>query len=49
MTESDIALAAAAKAVVIGFNVRANAQAKQLADVRRRNPLLPTSSLRSRG
>jgi len=32
ITESDIALAAAAKAVVIGFNVRANAQAKQAAD-----------------
>ena len=32
ITESDIALAAAAKAVVIGFNVRANAQAKQVAD-----------------
>ncbi len=32
ITESDIALAAAAKAVVIGFNVRANAQAKQSAD-----------------
>ncbi len=31
-TESDIALAAAAKAVVIGFNVRANTQAKQAAD-----------------
>ncbi|MFA5957535.1 translation initiation factor IF-2 [Hyphomicrobium sp.] len=33
ITESDIALAAAAKAVVIGFNVRANAQAKQAAEV----------------
>jgi len=32
ITESDIALAAAAKAVVIGFNVRANVQAKQAAD-----------------
>jgi translation initiation factor IF-2 len=32
ITESDIALAAASKAVVIGFNVRANAQAKQAAD-----------------
>jgi translation initiation factor IF-2 len=32
ITESDIALAAAAKAVVIGFNVRANAQAKQAAE-----------------
>jgi translation initiation factor IF-2 len=32
ITESDIALAAAAKAVVIGFNVRANAQAKQVAE-----------------
>ncbi|HEY8194690.1 MAG TPA: translation initiation factor IF-2 [Hyphomicrobium sp.] len=32
ITESDIALAAAAKAVVIGFNVRANVQAKQSAD-----------------
>lgn len=32
ITESDIALAAAAKAVVIGFNVRANTQAKQAAD-----------------
>jgi translation initiation factor IF-2 len=32
ITESDIALASASKAVVIGFNVRANAQAKQAAD-----------------
>ena len=32
VTESDIALANASKAVVIGFNVRANAQAKMLAD-----------------
>jgi translation initiation factor IF-2 len=32
ITESDIALAAASRAVVIGFNVRANAQAKQAAD-----------------
>jgi translation initiation factor IF-2 len=32
ITESDIALANASKAVVVGFNVRANAQAKALAD-----------------
>ena len=32
VTESDVALANASKAVVIGFNVRANAQAKMLAD-----------------
>ncbi|MGE0626620.1 MAG: translation initiation factor IF-2 [Hyphomicrobiaceae bacterium] len=32
ITESDVALANASKAIVIGFNVRANAQAKQLAD-----------------
>ncbi|MBX9864575.1 MAG: translation initiation factor IF-2, partial [Hyphomicrobium sp.] len=32
ITESDIALAGASKAVVVGFNVRANAQAKQAAD-----------------
>jgi translation initiation factor IF-2 len=32
ITESDIALATAAKAVVIGFNVRANVQAKSAAD-----------------
>ncbi|MEZ5898410.1 MAG: translation initiation factor IF-2 [Hyphomicrobiaceae bacterium] len=32
ITESDIALAAASKAVVIGFNVRANEQAKRAAD-----------------
>ena len=32
ITESDIALANASKAIVIGFNVRANVQAKQLAD-----------------
>src|SRR5262245_16632695 len=32
VTESDIALANASKAVVIGFNVRANTQAKLLAD-----------------
>ncbi len=33
ITESDIALASASKAVVIGFNVRANEQAKRSADV----------------
>ncbi|MBA2126385.1 translation initiation factor IF-2 [Hyphomicrobium methylovorum] len=32
ITESDIALAAAAKAIVVGFNVRANVQAKQAAE-----------------
>jgi translation initiation factor IF-2 len=32
ITESDVALANASKAIVIGFNTRANAQAKQLAD-----------------
>jgi len=32
ITESDVALAGASKAVVIGFNVRANTQAKQAAD-----------------
>jgi translation initiation factor IF-2 len=32
ITESDVALAITAKAVVVGFNVRANAQAKALAD-----------------
>lgn len=32
ITESDVALANASKAVIIGFNVRANAQAKQAAD-----------------
>jgi len=32
ITESDIALAAASKAVVVGFNVRANVQAKQAAE-----------------
>ncbi len=32
ITESDVALAGASKAVVVGFNVRANAQAKQAAD-----------------
>jgi translation initiation factor IF-2 len=32
ITESDIALANASKAIVIGFNVRANSQAKQAAD-----------------
>ena len=32
ITESDIALANAAKAIIVGFNVRANAQAKQAAD-----------------
>jgi translation initiation factor IF-2 len=32
ITESDVALAAASKAVVIGFNVRANAQAKAHAE-----------------
>ena len=33
ITESDVALASASKAVVIGFNVRANEQAKRAADV----------------
>ncbi len=32
ITESDVALANASKAIVIGFNTRANSQAKQLAD-----------------
>ncbi|PPD00735.1 MAG: translation initiation factor IF-2 [Hyphomicrobium sp.] len=32
ITESDIALASASKAIVIGFNVRANEQAKRAAD-----------------
>ena len=33
ITESDVALANASKAVILGFSVRANAQAKQAADV----------------
>ncbi len=32
ITESDVSLAQASKAIVLGFNVRANVQAKQLAD-----------------
>jgi translation initiation factor IF-2 len=32
ITESDVALANASKAIIVGFNVRANAQAKQAAD-----------------
>ena len=32
ITESDVALAAASKAIILGFNVRANVQAKQAAD-----------------
>ncbi len=32
ITESDVALAAASKAIIIGFNVRANSQAKQVAE-----------------
>ncbi len=32
VTESDVALANASKAIIIGFNVRANAQAKQAAE-----------------
>ena len=41
ITESDVALADASGAVVVGFNVRANAQAKRAADQRRRrDPLL---------
>ena len=32
ITESDVALANASKAIIIGFNVRANSQAKALAD-----------------
>ena len=32
ITESDVALAVASKGIIIGFNVRANAQAKQAAD-----------------
>jgi translation initiation factor IF-2 len=32
ITESDVGLANASKAIIIGFNVRANSQAKQMAD-----------------
>jgi translation initiation factor IF-2 len=32
ITESDVALANASKAIIVGFNVRANLQAKQVAD-----------------
>jgi translation initiation factor IF-2 len=32
ITESDVSLAAASKAIILGFNVRANTQAKQAAD-----------------
>jgi translation initiation factor IF-2 len=32
ITESDVALANASKAIIVGFNVRANQQAKQAAD-----------------
>ncbi len=32
ITESDVTLAAAAKSIIVGFNVRANTQAKQAAD-----------------
>ncbi|MGE3915798.1 MAG: translation initiation factor IF-2 [Hyphomicrobiaceae bacterium] len=32
VTESDVSLAAASKAIILGFNVRANVQAKQAAD-----------------
>ena len=32
ITESDVALANASKAIIVGFNVRANVQAKQMAD-----------------
>ena len=32
ITESDVGLAVASKAVILGFNVRANTQAKQMAD-----------------
>jgi translation initiation factor IF-2 len=32
ITESDVGLANASKAIIIGFNVRANTQAKQMAD-----------------
>jgi translation initiation factor IF-2 len=32
ITESDVSLAQASKAIILGFNVRANVQAKQLAD-----------------
>jgi translation initiation factor IF-2 len=32
ITESDVALALASKAIIFGFNVRANSQAKQMAD-----------------
>ena len=41
ITESDINLALASKAVVIGFNTRADAQARKLAEIERRaDPLL---------
>lgn len=32
ITESDVSLASASNAIIVGFNVRANAQAKELAD-----------------
>ena len=49
ITESDINLALASKAVVIGFNVRADAQARKLAeDQRRADPLLQDHLRRGR-
>ena len=49
ITESDISLAETSGAAVIGFNVRANAQARDAAEARRhRNPLLQ-HHLQSRG
>ena len=41
ITESDVTLAAASKAAILGFNVRANSQARQMSPSRRGgDPLL---------
>lgn len=40
ITENDVNLALASQAVIIGFNVRADAQARKLAEVDMRDPLL---------
>ena len=48
ITESDVNLALASKAVIIGFNTRADAQARKLAEAQRRRASATTTSSTTR-